>query len=146
MNLLFIGGVIWFFAPFATVRRWVVLMLWLSAAVGSGLWWFEPGIQVYAGASGVAQGLLTWGLLQQLTRTPVLALLFLLLQWGRIIFEHTPYYHADYLQTWIYVPVAVSAHLLGAVGGLIFVLFQGLMRWLVPVIHGSAMISVKNAE
>ena len=87
--------------------------------ISAGLWLREPGLQGYAGFSGVLHGLLYFGVLRMLPRAPALAGTVLLLLIGRQVWEQTPAYNPEYLRGLINGRVMPDAHLFGALAGLL---------------------------
>ncbi|MFT3905101.1 MAG: rhombosortase [Steroidobacteraceae bacterium] len=94
--------------------QWLVVVLASMACIDIGLWWFDPSVQWYAGASGWLHGVLAAGALLSLWRErdawslgvmAVLVVKLALEQWwqGSLILAE--------------LPVVVDAHLYGALGG-----------------------------
>lgn len=104
-------------------REWWIAVLLAPLAISAGLWLRQPGLQGYAGFSGVLHGLLYLGVLRLLPRAPALAGTVLLLLVCRQIWEQTPAYNPDYLQGVIHGRVMPDAHLFGALTGLVLGLF-----------------------
>lgn len=98
-------------------RLWLLLLALLPWAVSLGLWYGQPQCQIYAGFSGVIEGLLFFALWRAWRRDPWLYGLALVFFGARLVYEHTPWYDPNYLQAWIGVAVAPSAHLAGALSG-----------------------------
>lgn len=91
----------------------------LAVLVGVGLYLGDPSILRYAGFSGVLHGLLYAALVLTWRRTPWVNTVALLVLLGRLYAEQQSSYDTLYLQAWIGAPVAVDAHLYGALGGVI---------------------------
>ncbi|MBE8716824.1 rhombosortase [Cellvibrio polysaccharolyticus] len=99
----------------AAVKHYLATLITCLAVTGIGLWFFDPELFFYAGLSGTLHGLIIAGLLLTLPQTPTINALALLVIWGKVIYEHTPWF--DPQHALLPVPVAVDAHLWGAVAG-----------------------------
>ncbi len=97
--------------------HWLLLLALLPWAVSLGLWYGQPQCRIYAGFSGVVEGLLFFGLWRGCWHERRLYLPALLFFSARLVYEHTPAYDPDYLHRWIGVAVAPMAHLAGAALG-----------------------------
>ena len=112
-NLL-AAGAIWHYA-----HRGVAPGAWLAAATaaalatGVGLLAFDSGIQLYGGLSGALHGMLAAAALARWRDGPA-AFAVLCALAAKIAWEQ---WHGPLLSDWISVPVAVNAHLYGALGG-----------------------------
>lgn len=106
--------------------QWWGLVLAAPLTISLGLWFKQPGLQGYAGFSGVLHGLLYFGVVRMLVSAPVLAGSILLLLVGRQIWEQTAAYNPDYLHAWIEGRVMPDAHLFGGLTGL---LLGGFTLW-----------------
>lgn len=84
-------------------------------------------IGYYAGLSGVIHGFLIAGCFYAIDQPYWKRTLVLLITIGKIIQEQLPGYQANELQSLLPVPVAVDAHLLGAIGGFIFVIIDNIL-------------------
>lgn len=91
-----------------------VLMICLTGT-GVGLWFSDPDLFYYAGLSGALHGLIAAGLILTLPQTPRINSLALLIVAGKVVWEHTPWF--DVQHALLNAPVAVDAHLWGAVSG-----------------------------
>jgi rhomboid family GlyGly-CTERM serine protease len=107
----------------AAIKFYLATLFACLAGTGIGLWFFDPGLFFYAGLSGTLHGLIIAGLLFTLRQTPAINAVALLAIWGKVIYEHTPWF--DPQHALLPVPVAVDAHLWGAVSGIIV----GLILW-----------------
>ena len=90
--------------------HYTALLLTCLLSVGLGLYWGNPQMGYYAGLSGVLHGLLVAGLFLSLYQAPRLYGLALLVVAIKILREQWPGFDT--------VPVAVNAHLYGALTGL----------------------------
>lgn len=110
--------------------HYAALLLTCLLAVGLGLYWGNPQLGYYAGLSGVLHGLLVAGLLLGLSHAPRLYGLALLVVAVKILREQWPGF--DTAHDLLPVPVAVDAHLYGALTGLVWglltILANGLLH------------------
>lgn len=100
-------------------RAWWGLTLLAPPLISLGLWLKQPGLQAYAGFSGVLHALLYYGVLRLLPAAPALAGTVLVLLVGRQAWEQTGAYDPDYLRGLIHGRVMPDAHLLGALIGFV---------------------------
>lgn len=103
------------FARALAPRAWLAVLLASTVAIDAGLWWLSPGVQWYAGISGLLHGAWAAGAAQGAARRdPVSALLLatlvLKLGWEQ--------WHGASLLVSSF-PVVVDAHLYGAIGALL---------------------------
>lgn len=99
--------------------KYFYLLMVCSLTVGTGIYWFNPEYQPYAGLSGAIHGLIVAGIL--LTRDYPLWVRIVagVILAGKLINENNGHYEANDLQMLIDVKIAVESHLYGAIGGLI---------------------------
>lgn len=95
--------------------RWATIYLCSMLAVSAGLWWLNPEVQWYVGASGALHGIMTAGTLAHLKRRDldgwILAIFIVAkLSWEQ--FSGSMPFAGD-------APTITDAHLYGAIGGLI---------------------------
>ena len=109
--------------------KYFCLLMVCSLTVGTGIYWFNPEYQPYAGLSGAIHGLIVAGLL--LTRDYPLWVRIVagVILAGKLINENNGHYEANDLQMLIDVKIAVESHLYGAIGGLIAALAIKLFAW-----------------
>lgn len=91
----------------------------LPVLISLGLWWFFRDIDQYRGYSGVIYGLISAGLILEWQQNKSVYSLALVLLAAKIAYEQLPTYNVNYLVAEIGVPVAIEAHLLGFVGGVV---------------------------
>lgn len=118
MNVLALVAIGWVLLKTLPLRDFLVLWLVCSLGVSGGLFWLNPELMYYAGLSGVLHGLLVAGLMFTLPQTPLFngtALIIVAVKIGR---EQLPDF--DTSHELLPVPVAVDAHLFGALGGLLW--------------------------
>lgn len=94
-----------------------ILLLVCAVSVGVGLYFFSQ-LDFYAGISGVLHGLIVAGLLIGVHETPAFNIFALVLVLGKLLHEQQPGF--DTSHALLPVPVAVDAHIYGAVAGLLF--------------------------
>jgi len=109
--------------------KYFYLLMVCSLTVGTGIYWFNPEYQPYAGLSGAIHGLIVAGIL--LTRDYPLWVRIVagVILAGKLINENNGHYEANDLQMLIDVKIAVESHLYGAIGGLIAALAIKLFDW-----------------
>ena len=103
-----------------SLKTYFSLLMVTATFVGLGIYWYNPELSFYAGLSGALHGLIMFGLLSTLKQTPLINTAGVILVVAKIWQEHSASYHATQLQQLLPVPVAVDAHLYGALGGLAF--------------------------
>jgi rhomboid family GlyGly-CTERM serine protease len=102
------------FARLMSARSWLLIVGGSGMAIDIGLWWFAPGVQWYAGISGLLHGVWAAGALQSVQRREItggLLLLALVAKLAREQFVGASLVVASF-------PVVVEAHLYGALGAL----------------------------
>jgi len=104
--------------------RFCYSVLFISLFISVGLLLLSPAMAWYLGFSGVLHGLFVLGVLLQLDRHFSLYWLVLLGIVVKLVYEQLPGYNTHYLDAYIHAPVAVQAHLYGAVGGGIVGLYK----------------------
>lgn len=112
----------------ASVTKYLGLLLVSCLAVGTGIYWFNPEYQPYAGLSGVIHGLVVAGLIQTRTYPLWIKAGGLLLVVGKLFQENQPGYEATDLQQLIPAAVAVESHVYGAIAGAAFALVSKLIQ------------------
>jgi len=106
------------FARELPLRRWALIVLAAVIVIDAGLWWQRPVVQWYLGASGVLHGLWSAGAWQRWRRERGWGALPLLALGLKLVLERMrggSLVLGD-------LPVLLSAHLYGALGGLLPVL------------------------
>ncbi len=100
------------------LKHYSLLLLACLAGVSGGLLAFSPSLDYYAGLSGALHGLLVAGVIITCRQTPWMSALALMVVTYKIVQEQWPGY--DTSHPLLPVPVAVDAHLYGALTGLIW--------------------------
>lgn len=97
---------------------YLLLLLCCLITVGLGLYWLNPKLEYYAGLSGALHGLLVAGLFDHLKQKSWVSVAALILVALKLIQEQSANFDASH--PLLPVPVAVDAHLYGALAGLIW--------------------------
>ena len=108
----------WFFFTDLLTRK--ILWLWFclsSVAVGLAFFYIDTDLQWYVGLSGILHGFLIMCLIIGWRGNRWLHSIVLTLICARLIWEHTPGYDVNYLQSFIKGRVYVNAHLYGSIMG-----------------------------
>jgi rhomboid family GlyGly-CTERM serine protease len=95
--------------------RWAAIYLTAALAISAGLWWLDPQIGWYVGASGALHGVMTAGTLAHLRRRDLDG-------WILAVFIVAKLCYEQYAGSMPFAGTAntvVDAHLYGAVGGLV---------------------------
>lgn len=106
------------------IKRYLALLLFCCLAVGIFISILSPDILYYAGLSGAIHGLLIAGCLYAADFPIWTRLLVLIITTGKILQEQLPGYDINPVNNLMPVPVAIDAHLIGAIAGLIFFLLD----------------------
>jgi rhomboid family GlyGly-CTERM serine protease len=121
-------GLVFLWALFAREWKplqWAVIVLVVTVAIDSGLWFRDPGITWYVGASGVLHGLMAAGVVAYVRRRDPLGWIMAGLLAAKLAYEHIqgplPFAGRG-------VPVVVDAHLYGVLGGLVSSIFLARRR------------------
>lgn len=105
---------------FVSIKRYLSLLLFCCLAVGIFISVLSPDILYYAGLSGAIHGLLIAGCFYA-TNFPVWKrLLVFIITIGKIFQEQLPGFEINPVNNFMPVPIAVDAHLIGAIAGLAF--------------------------
>jgi rhomboid family GlyGly-CTERM serine protease len=115
-------GVILMWALFArdySPLRWLAIYLFSALVISAGLWWLNPDVDWYVGASGALHGVMAAGTLAHLRRRDLdgwILAIFVLVKLGYEQFAGSMPFAGD-------SNTLVDAHLYGAVGGLVLAFF-----------------------
>jgi rhomboid family GlyGly-CTERM serine protease len=115
-------GVVLMWALFArdySPLRWLAIYLFASLAISAGLWWLNPGLQWYVGASGALHGVMTAGTLAHLRRRDLDGWILAVFIIAKLSYEQ----FAGSMPFAGTSNTVVDAHLYGAIGGLALALF-----------------------
>ena len=115
-------GVVLMWALFArdfSPLRWIAIYLFASLAISAGLWWLNPDIHWYVGASGALHGVMTAGTLAHLRRRDLDGWILAAFIVVKLSYEQfagsMPFSGAS--------NTVVDAHLYGAIGGFVLACF-----------------------
>jgi rhomboid family GlyGly-CTERM serine protease len=115
-------GVVLMWALFArdySPLRWLAIYLFASLTISAGLWWLNPEVRWYVGASGALHGVMAAGTLAHLRRRDLDGWILAIFIIAKLSYEQfagsMPFAGAS--------NTIVDAHLYGAVGGLALALF-----------------------
>lgn len=126
-GFLLISLALFYFFP---AWKFVLLILFCSLIVGSGINLMSSEISQYAGFSGVLHGLAIAGCFYEKTFAVWRRSLFLILVTLKIVDEQFFGYSFNPLHQFFPFVIAVDAHLLGALAGLFFVFLDKMMHLL----------------
>jgi rhomboid family GlyGly-CTERM serine protease len=98
--------------------RWAAIYCGSAIAVSLGLWFFNPELQWYVGASGALHGVMTAGTIAHLRRRDLDGWILAVFIVGKIAYEQS----AGALPLAGTVNTIVDAHLYGAIGGVVVAL------------------------
>lgn len=115
MNVAALGLCGFVLLRYLSLPAYATLLLVSGLGVGLGLYFLSLELDFYAGISGVLHGLILAGLLIGLRATPIFNVVALLLVMGKLFQEQAADF--DTSHALLPVPVAVDAHVYGAVAG-----------------------------
>jgi rhomboid family GlyGly-CTERM serine protease len=104
--------------------RWAAIYCGSAIAVSLGLWFFNPELQWYVGASGALHGVMTAGTIAHLRRRDLDGWILATFIVGKIAYEQS----AGALPLAGTVNTIVDAHLYGAIGGVVLALLLNSRR------------------
>jgi rhomboid family GlyGly-CTERM serine protease len=114
-------GVVLMWALFArdySPWRWMAIYLGAALAVSAGLWFGNPELQWYVGASGALHGVMTAGTIAHLKRRDLDGWILAVFIVGKLAYEQ----FAGALPFAGTADTIVDAHLYGAIGGVVLAL------------------------
>ncbi|MDH3343167.1 MAG: rhombosortase [Gammaproteobacteria bacterium] len=124
-----------FFGNYGSIFHWLFVIFVSAIFVGVGLYWFNPDVATYVGLSGVLHGLLIYGGVREIRFYPASGYAFLAILVGKLIWEML-YGVVPGSEELITGRVVTDAHLYGAIGGGLAVVFLSLFDQLVKVKDG----------
>ena len=116
LNLAGLALLWWLYASDARARDWLVVLLVSALTVSAGLWFLDPGVAWYLGASGMLHGAWAAAALAAWPRWRLESQLTLTLLAGKLVLERWQGPLSGALDGTL--PVVTAAHLYGALGGL----------------------------
>jgi rhomboid family GlyGly-CTERM serine protease len=99
--------------------RWAAIYLFAALTISAGLWWLNPGLEWYVGASGALHGVMTAGTLAHLRRRDLDGWILAAFIIAKLCYEQ----FAGSMPFAGTVNTIVDAHLYGAAGGLVLAVF-----------------------
>lgn len=108
-------------------QHYLALLSACMLGVGLGIYGFSPQMAFYTGLSGVLHGLLVAGVLLTFRDMPLMNSLALVVVTAKIVQEQWPGFDATH--PLLPVPIAVDAHLYGALAGLVWGLAVSVYRF-----------------
>jgi rhomboid family GlyGly-CTERM serine protease len=99
--------------------RWAAIYLFAALTISAGLWFFDPGLDWYVGASGTLHGVMTAGTLAHLRRRDLDGGILAAFIVAKLCYEQ----YAGSMPFAGSANTIVDAHLYGAVGGLVLAFF-----------------------
>ncbi|OHU88116.1 MULTISPECIES: rhombosortase [Pseudoalteromonas] len=93
-------------------------IIFLALWTGIGIWLFCPDIRIYTGLSGLLHGVIVWGALKDIQVGMKTGILLFVGIWTKLIWEQIQGPSPE-VGALIDSTVAIDAHLIGAIGGLV---------------------------
>ena len=124
------GGIILVWALHAehtSPNRYAFNILLLALFCGLGLYAFYPQTHIYTGLSGLLHGVIVFGAIKDINSGMKSGYLLLLGVWAKVLWEQYSGPNAD-VGALIDARVAIEAHLIGAIGGSLFLLEKPLLK------------------
>ena len=118
LNIVGIGFIWLLHAEHRTQSQYYIHTAFLALWTGLGIWLFVPDIKIYTGLSGLLHGVIVWGALKDIQVGMRSGILLFIGIWGKLAWEQYSGPNADVGEL-IQSRVAIEAHLIGAIGGLI---------------------------
>lgn len=118
LNIVGIGFIWLLHAEHRSQSQYYIHTAFLALWTGLGIWLFVPDIKVYTGLSGLLHGVIVWGALKDIQVGMRSGILLFIGIWGKLAWEQYSGPSADVGEL-IQSRVAIEAHLIGAIGGLI---------------------------
>ncbi|KAF7771499.1 hypothetical protein PCIT_a4091 [Pseudoalteromonas citrea] len=118
LNILGIVFIWLLHAEHRTAKAYTIHTLFLASWTGAGIWLFCPSINIYTGLSGLLHGVIVWGAVKDITVGMRTGWLLFLGIWVKLGWEQWQGPSVD-VGNLIDSRVAIEAHLIGAIGGLV---------------------------
>ncbi|MFO1426580.1 MAG: rhombosortase [Steroidobacteraceae bacterium] len=94
--------------------QWLAIVLAGVLAIDAGLWWLDPGLDWYVGASGVLHAMMAAGIVRQMIAGDRIAWGLAVIGSAKLAWEHV---HGALPLAGATVAVVTDAHLYGAIAG-----------------------------
>jgi rhomboid family GlyGly-CTERM serine protease len=104
------------FADSYRAIEWTLIVMLSALAIGLGLWWFDPLLQWYVGASGVLHAVMAGGCVKRFTRGEWDRWIIAVGLTFKLVFEQSGQARGHSLSSGS-LPIVIDAHLYGAVAG-----------------------------
>jgi len=98
--------------------RYIINTIFLATWCGLGILLFCPDIKIYTGLSALLHGVIIWGAVKDICVGYRTGMLLFIGVWGKVLLEQVNGPSAD-VGKLINSTVAIDAHLIGTIGGLI---------------------------
>ncbi|MCK4710791.1 MAG: rhombosortase [Gammaproteobacteria bacterium] len=135
LNMLSLSIVAFFFSSYSSIFRWLFVLVMASAAVGLGLYSFNPELIHYVGLSGALHGLYYHGALREIRHYPASGYAIIILLTVKLIWEM--FYGAlPGSEELTDGRVVTDSHLYGALGGGLAIFLLWLFDQVVKVKNG----------
>ncbi|TLX48588.1 rhombosortase [Pseudoalteromonas phenolica] len=118
LNIVGIGFIWLLHAEHRSQSQYYLHTAFLALWTGLGIWLFVPDIKVYTGLSGLLHGVIVWGALKDIQVGMRSGILLFVGIWAKLAWEQWAGPSADVGEL-IQSRVAIEAHLIGAIGGLV---------------------------
>jgi len=129
--LLNCGGIflIWaLHAEHTTAKSYAFNIVFLALFCGLGLYAFYPETHIYTGLSGLLHGVIVFGAIKDINTGMKSGYLLLIGVWAKVLWEQYSGPNAD-VGALINARVAIEAHLIGVIGGCLFLLEKPLSKF-----------------
>ncbi len=118
------------FGPPRNLVNSCIYLIVMALFISAGLFIFSPNVSYYLGFSGLLHAVVIHYLILGYNQRRLLYGLALLAITTKLALEQLPFFNAFYLHAFISDPVIVESHLYGAIGALLWVILQPLLRQL----------------
>ncbi len=127
LNMASLAIVATFFSKHASVKQWLLVILFSACMISAGLWWWLTDIRYYVGLSGVLHGLFLYGALREIRFYPISGYVLTTVLIAKLSWEFQ-YGALPGSEELAGGRVLTEAHLLGAIGGISVWLVESLIN------------------